>query len=162
MRHKITLIVILVLLCTNCHNKANNADWRFIGESKGGSVYYYDQKGINHPTEGVITVWVKEVPSESENIYTTIKLLMQLRGGPIPEDIKKCERYTYSLILYEVTCSDQTIIPISSQDYDNEGRVLYSCTNEKEAVRDVMEFAEFDITIVPETIWDVLYKAVCQ
>ena len=105
---------------------------------------------------------MKEIPSESENIYTTIKFLMELKGIPITEEINRCEGYTHSVIFYELNCADQTIIPVFSRDYDREGNVLYSCTTEKEAAREIMEFGRFDTRIVPETVWDGLFRAVCQ
>ena len=68
--------------------------------------------------EGIVGVWVMELPSKQENIYTMIIALMEARGMVVPEDIKKCERYTHSVILYEIDCEKQTIIPLASEDFD--------------------------------------------
>jgi hypothetical protein len=102
-----------------------------------------------------------EIPSENENIYTTIRASMEARGMVVPEDIKRCEHYTYSVVRYEISSADQTIIPISSEDFDGQGNVLYACTSEKETMREGMKRGGFDTTVVPETVWDALYKALC-
>ena len=80
----------------------------------------------------------------------------------VPEEIRQCEQYTYSVIRYEVDCVEQTIIPISSEDFDGEGNLLYSCASEKETVAEGVKLGGFDTTIVSETVWDTLYEAVCR
>jgi len=54
------------------------------------------------------------------------------------------------------------VIPISSEDFDGEGNLLYSCANEREQFREVVEHGGFDATVAAETAWDALYKAVCR
>lgn len=162
MKCTLSLLFLLGILCSSCHQKVKTVDWRHFGESKGGSVFYYDPARISHPTKDIVGVWVMEIPSESENIYTLIITSMEARGMAVPEDLRKCEQYTYSVVLYEVDCSEQTIIPIASEDFDEHGNLLYSCANERETVTEGINLGGFDATIASETVWDTLYQAVCR
>lgn len=156
------LILLAGIVCSNCHDRTIIVNWKPFGESERGSLFYYDPTRLNHPVEDVVGVWVMEVPSDSENIYTIITAMMEATGMVVPEDIKKCEQYTYSVILFEVNCAEHTIIPVCSEDFDKDGNLLYAGADEKETVREGMELGGFDARISSETVWSALYEAVCR
>ncbi len=165
MKFKIVSILILGVFLNRCQWKQQSqfereeVRWVFLGQSEKGSAFFYDPCTIRQPDEDIVNVWVKVVPSDGESIYTLLMALVREGVIPLTEEIRKTKDIAYSFILYEVYCMEQRIIAAASQDYDEQGNVIYSCADEKELSLYLMEF---DSLIAPGTIWAVLSGTVCE
>jgi hypothetical protein len=117
--------------------KAWAADWRYIGETPLAS-YYYDAE-IMVRQENVVRVWVRAVYSPEGRRMEAEKL-----GGDI-------RNLTDSRALEEINCRDK--------DYRAVAVVVY--TLEKKVV--ISDFKERGLDfILPDSIWQGLYKTLCR
>jgi hypothetical protein len=117
--------------------KAWGADWKYIGETPKAS-YYYDAEDLVRQ-ENVVRVWVRAVYSPEGRRMEAEKL-----GGDI-------RNLTDSRALEEINCRDK--------DYRAVAVVVY--TLEKKVV--ISDFKERGLDfILPDSIWQGLYKTLCR
>ena len=158
MKATMAMIILAGMLFCHCAHAPQGPKWTFIGESKRGSAFYIDPETICYPAEGIVNVWVKVIPCESESIHAYLMALVEYGIIPFTEDVKETEDIAYSVILYEIDCVLGSIVSIASQDYDEQGAVLESSTCEKQLMQ---QFAGADTSVSAGTIWEVLSSIVC-
>ena len=168
MNLKTISVVIFCSFLIHCYHKpvseplSETRQWHHLGNSKNGSVFYYDPQTIGYPSESLVTVWIKVLPCEAESIYRFLSVLVNEGLTPMTEDILKTKEIVYSLILYEVNCTEQTIVSLCSEDFDEQGHTLFCDTNEKDVIVCFKEFKSLDLTINPDTIWSTLFDVACK
>lgn len=158
---KVTIALILgmgALLC-HCAHAPHGPKWIFLGESGKGSAFYYDAETISHPAEGIVDIWVKVVPCESESIHASLMSLVECGIISFTEDIKRTENIAYSIVLYEVDCVQGNIIPAASHDYDERGTILESSMYDKEVMQ---QLSDADTSVQTGTIWAILTDTACE
>jgi hypothetical protein len=114
------------------------ADWKFyrfndLAES------YYDVQSITRPSKNVVRVW--------ERMNFTEKGIMD-EVESLGKTFKKLE---YSVVLHEINCAEKTVRMLSSTDYDNKGRVIFSDSSPTKW-----------LFIIPGSIGESLYKEICK
>jgi Surface-adhesin protein E len=117
--------------------KAWGTDWKYIGETPNAS-YYYDAEDMVRG-ENVVRVWVRAVYSPEGRRMEAAKLGSDIRN------------LTDSRALEEINCRDK--------DYRAVAVVVY--TMEKKVV--ISDFKERGLDfILPDSIWEGLYKTLCR
>jgi Surface-adhesin protein E len=117
--------------------KAWGADWKYIGETPKAS-YYYDAEDLVRQ-ENVVRVWVRAVYSPEGRRMEAAKLGSDIRN------------LTDSRALEEINCRDK--------DYRAVAVVVY--TMEKKVVNSDFKERGLDF-ILPDSIWEGLYKTLCR
>ena len=151
-------IVLSILFCQPFTIQAVQPQWTFLGENGQGSVFYYDAEKIARPCEGVVQVWVKMVPSKHESIYVWLMHLVEQDVIMHTKEVEKTKDIAYSVVLYEIDCNQERIVPTISEDYDAQGKLL-SLTATSTAF--LKELKNVDTSIHPGTIWADLSNAAC-
>ncbi len=136
-RQKRLIVLLLSGFLLLSFPKAWGADWKYIGETPKAS-YYYDAEDMVRQ-EKVVRVWVRAVYSPEGRRMEAEKL-----GGDI-------RNLTDSGALEEINCRDK--------DYRAVAVVVY--TMEKKVV--ISDFKERGLDfILPDSIWEGLYKTLCR
>lgn len=159
MNVKIAGVVLIMIFCIHCQHLQQDSRWTFLGKTQGGSGFYYDPDSISFSADGVIDMWVKVIPSDNESIYSLLTKLVEYGTIALTEEVKRTENIAYSVILYEIDCSQETILPAASRDYDDRGNLLESTTNDKEVLQVI---ASIDASVQPGTIWEVMLVTACN
>ncbi len=89
------------------------ADWRVFDRNDEEIRYYYVQ-GIKHPSINIVRVWVK-VEYTDKGLSEKVQKL-----GKTYESLK------YTMMQQEINCTDRKWRNLSSHDYSNEEKVIYS------------------------------------
>jgi hypothetical protein len=117
--------------------EAWGADWKYIGEGPLAS-YYYDAEDMVRQ-ENVVRVWVKAVYSPEGRRVEAEKV-----GGDI-------RNLTDSRALEEINCRDKNHRAVALVVYSMEKKVV------------ITDFQERGLDFVlPDPIWDRLYKRMCK
>ena len=74
------------------------------------------------------------------------------------KEVEDTKRIAYSVVLYEIDCKQESIVPTISEDYDAQGKLL-SLTATSTAF--LKELKNVDTSIHPGTIWADLSNAAC-
>lgn len=157
---KICFLVLIVLLAS-CHGNLPTGGWIFLGESESGSSFYYDPDSVTYSPEGNTRVWVKQIPTESENIYHLVKWF----AWEPAEGMESFERYHHTVLLCEINCLDYTVSSLVSKDYDRDGEILYCSVNDKEDIEELKKFMlnkDVNRAASSTIVWGDLCKAVCN
>jgi hypothetical protein len=117
--------------------EAWGADWKYIGEGPLAS-YYYDGEDMVRQ-ENVVRVWVKAVYSPEGRRVEAEKI-----GGDI-------RNLTDSRALEEINCRDKNHRAVALEVYSMEEKVVISDFQERG-----LDF------VLPDPIWDGLYKRMCK
>jgi len=118
----------------------------------GGRIgYFYDAESITRPSKDIVRVWSKLAFTE-EGVKQWVKefkkeLLDQKKGWP-----KKFEKLDNMLTLFEYNCPDRTFRILTIDYYSKDGLVIESFNYDKPNL----------MFIRPETVENILYKAVCK
>lgn len=134
-------ILIILLLVTPVFG----SDWIKFEENKN-YIIFYDKNSIKHISNSIVQVWCKRVFSdegrETEN-------QIRRKYGVWTEQYDKLSD---TKNLYEINCKKGMFRIISGINYDTDGFVLDSYSNEK------MEWS----SMVPDTMIDSLRKKLCE
>jgi len=131
-------VVILIGLAIFGYAEVWGADWKLYGSSE--NYYgYYDAQSITRTSKNIVRVWLRSNLTETGVTDAAGKL------G------KEFENVNYFIILREINCAEKKSQRLSMTYYDNKGRVIHS-----EGSPGGWEF------IVPESMFDLLYKEVCK
>jgi hypothetical protein len=115
-------------------------DWKFIRKSKDGDSYYYDGDNISRPSKNIVKGSVKMVYSEKSKNREIDKL------GPSYKDL------SYRINLWEMNCIEKKVAFLEITTYTKNGTII------KSIKVDSIKWA----SIVPETMGEDLYKALCK
>ncbi len=130
--------VILIELMISGNAEVRRADWKLYSETDF-FISYYDKETINHISNNIIRVWVKEVNTE-KGIADMVK-----RFG---EEYKNCDHIRK---LYEVDCAEKRVRILSSGAYSREGGVIISDDSPSQW-----------IFVAPSSEGEALHKTVCK
>jgi hypothetical protein len=136
---KLVIIVVTGLLVFS-YAEVWGEDWKFIRKSKDGDSYYYDASGIVRPSKNIVRGSVKMVYSE-KNINREIEKL-----GSSHKD------FSYRINLWEMNCSEKKVAFLQITTYTKNGSVI------KSIKLDTITW----MSIVPDTMGEDLYKALCK
>jgi hypothetical protein len=115
-----------------------DVDWKFYNSNEMYLTYYYTQN-ITHPSKNIVRVW------DRWNLMEKGVLNWVVKFG------KEYENLSYLIILWEINCAEKKSRSLSETSYDNKGKVIISSSSPK----------EWDF-IIPESMHESLYKAVCK
>ncbi len=136
--------VILIGLAIIGYAEVWAADWKFYSvATAGGSLHYYDQENIK-PSENSLQVWTKTIYSEKDIIELVSKY------GPKDKNINM------GICLEEIDCKEKRIRILTFTLFSKEGEVAITGKHKQ-----LGELYEWNY-IVPDTIPEFLYKAVCK
>jgi hypothetical protein len=114
-------------------------DYRWFAQNDEG-MFFYDIESITPPSEDTVNVWVREV------FYGQGRQAMsRVLGGSY-------ENLDHSISQEEFNCKDKTFRHLSRTFYNKDGSILSSSKN----------LAEPFQSIQPNSVNEVLYKAVCE
>ena len=131
-------VILAVGLAIFGYTEVWGADWKLYGSNDKGE-YYYDTRGITHPSKNIVRVWTRQ------NLTEKGVLDMVGKFG------KEYENLSHTISLWEINCSEQENRGLSLTHYDRKGSTIYSISSPSD-----WNF------IVPESITDSLYKEVCK
>ena len=114
------------------------ADWKYYTYTLLGD-NFYDTKGITLEPNGMVRVWVKIVFSEKGRIEVVTKFGEKFKDA------------TFYIELYELDCKGRKAHSLKSIYYTEEGDLLKSH----------LEEGDWDL-ILPDSMGEILYKAVCK
>jgi hypothetical protein len=122
---------------------AEAAEWVYYSKSDNETCYY-DASSIRRTSKDLVRVWMKIETSPGYQIESNKQNRMPTEGY---------EKFSHSLMLFEINCSTMTTRTMTLTDYSNDGKTLFS-----------NEFGENSswITIRPESNGEELYQQVCK
>lgn len=122
---------------------ARGEKWVQFSSSKHAS-YYYDNTSIRQQPNKHMRVWTRmEVDDVDEYVKELNSRGLQTKGY---------ENFSHALNMFELDCNAEQIATVSEIIYDQKGNTLLSYTVESVKIE----------PIVPDSIGDALYKAVCK
>ena len=134
------MIIIVTGLLVLSYAEVWGEDWKSIRKNKDGDSYYYDASSITHPSKNIVRGSVKMVYSEKSKNREIDKL------GPSYKDL------SYRINLWEMNCIEKKVAFLEITTYTKNGTVI------KSIKVDSIKWA----SIVPETMGEDLYKALCK
>jgi hypothetical protein len=165
---KLGVIFLFIGLTIFDYAEVWGENWNYIGESKG-YVHFYDAKNVKYPFKGVVRVWTILIKSDDfKNILKEReKEIVDEVAEKIGDKIKDKEK-VYNLLaqsavrffkahrkdLFEIKCGDEMFRVIQSVGY-NENRETETIEHFSNSV------AKWDY-IVPESVSELLHKAICK
>jgi len=136
----VKLGVILIGLAIFCCAEVWGADWKFLRMSKGGDNCYYDADNITRPSKNIVRGSVKIVYSE-KSVNREIE-----RMGQSYKDL------SHTIILWEMNCSEKKATFLETTAYTKNEKIIKS-----------IRFKTITwASIIPETMGEDLYKALCK
>jgi len=134
------MIIIVTGLLVFSYAVVWGEDWKLIRKNKDGDSYYYDASNITHPSKNIVRGSVKMVYSE-KSINREIEKL-----GSSHKD------FSYRINLWEMNCSEKKVAFLQITTYTKNGTVIKSIKLDKITW----------MSIVPDTMGEDLYKALCK
>ena len=134
------MIIIVTGLLVFSYAEVWGEDWKLIRKNKDGDNYYYDASNITRPSKNIVRGSVKMVYSE-KNINREIEKL-----GSSHKD------FSYRINLWEMNCSEKKVAFLQITTYTKNGTVIKSIKLDKITW----------MSIVPDTMGEDLYKALCK
>ena len=135
---KLGVVLFIIVLAIFGNIEVWGADWKLF-HSDEEAVSYHDAEGITRPSRNTVKVWVKKV-------YTKEGVI-----GAIQKLGKRVERLSLEMHLFEINCAEKNQHSLHSIWYSEKGEVIHSDSKPGEWT-----------SIVPESIGEMLYKAVCK
>lgn len=130
--------ILIVGLAIFGYGEVWGADWRFLLKNDTGE-YFYDAKGITHPSVNTFGVWLRIIYSQK---------------GIDEKAEKYGEKYKElgeTLALWEINCAEKTCCMVCLQDCSPGGDFICSSHLER----------EWNV-IAPGSITAIFYKMVCE
>lgn len=135
----IAVIFVMGIFLTN--EKVLGRKWLPVGHSNNWE-FYIDSNSIKKVSSTSKRVWIKLICSPEEMKKTRIKNNLPITGY---------SSFSYGLTYCEINCFEKSYIILSVVDYDNSGNILEQI-NYKDPLKSF---------IIPESIFDIVYEAVC-
>jgi hypothetical protein len=153
MNTKAIIIGLFIYLITV--QVVNGADWVFYASDSYGNNLYYDRESIINVSKDVKRVWEKTVYSDEGR-----SLLISSFKKNFEESFeeraflarKGLQNLSHTITLWEINCGTREMCLLSSTYYDQNGHVLI----------DSLSDGKLCVFIVPGTLGEVLFKAVCS
>jgi hypothetical protein len=137
---KLVIVLVGVGLVILGYGEVWGEDWKFIRNNKNGDSYYYDASSIARPSKNIVRGSVKMVYSE-QSINSEVEKL-----GSSYKDL------SHRIILWEMNCSEKKVAFHQTDFYSKKGRTMQS-----------IKLDEITwMSIVPDTMGEDLYKALCK
>jgi hypothetical protein len=136
---RVGIFSIIFGVLVSVYGRASGADWKFYAKSEFGS-YSYDIENMSRPSDHLVRVWQKLILND--------KGTMDLVG----EFGKEYEKATEAIILREIDCMNKKSRILELTFCSEEGRII-----KKESYNPL----GWD-SIVPDSVDDLLYFAICQ
>jgi len=130
--------IILIGLAIFGYAEVWGADWRLYAK-QDNFTSYYDAEGITTPFKNIVRVRIKNEFTEN-GVAEAVK-----RFG------KKYENINYSIALKEINCLNKRGNNLFLTYYSKEGKAMFTYSSESEWN-----------PIVPESVGEALYNAVCK
>ena len=118
---------------------SKGADWKYFASTESFFVYY-DTQTITRLSKNIVRVWVRYS-------YTKKGVLYHMWNFG-----EKYENLSYSICLMEIDCVEKMYRTLLKTEYDNKGIAISSSTN----------FPLERQIIPPESVFELLYNAVCK
>jgi len=136
------MIIVVTGLLVFSYAEVWGEDWKFIRKSKDkdGDSYYYDASNITRPSKNIVRGSVKMVFSE-KSINREIEKL----GSSY-------KNLSYRINLWEINCSEKKVAFLQTTTYSKNGTIIKSIKLDKITW----------MSIVPDTMGEDLYKALCK
>src|SRR4030042_1766904 len=134
------MIIVVTGLLVFSYAEVWGEDWKLIRKNKDGDSYYYDASNITRPSKNIVRGSVKMVYSE-KSINREIEKL-----GSSHKD------FSYRINLWEMNCSEKKVAFLQITTYTKNGTVIKSIKLDKITW----------MSIVPDTMGEDLYKALCK
>jgi tetratricopeptide (TPR) repeat protein len=120
--------------------KAAEANWVHQGNDNNGNKWFFDDQSTTRPSKNTVRVWVKAILSE-KGVIDYVK-----RNG------KQFEKLSHVIFLKEYNCVEKKVNRLVFTEYSSDGAVLGSYQSKTE---------DWSF-IIPGSIEDVMFKAVCK
>jgi hypothetical protein len=134
------IITIVTGLLVFGYAEVWGAEWKFLRMNKGGDSCHYDADSIIRPSEKIVRGSVKIVYSE-KSVNREIERL-----GPSYKDL------SHIIILWEMNCTEKKVAFLQTTTYSKNETLIKS-----------VKFSTLTwASIVPETMGEDLYKALCK
>jgi hypothetical protein len=134
------VIYVMIGITLLSHAEVRGENWKFLRVSKGGDHCYYDADSITRPSKNNVRGLVKIVYSEK-----SINREME-RPGSSYKDL------SHTIILWEMNCIEKKATFLETTTYSKNEKILKSIKAK------TITWA----SIVPETMGEDLYKALCR
>jgi len=134
------VVYVIIGLTIFSYAEVWGANWKFLRMSKGGDNCYYDADSITRPSKNIVRGSVKIVYSEK-----SVNREME-RLGPSYKD------FSHTIILWEMNCIEKKAAFLETTAYSKNEKVIKSIKAK------TITWA----SIVPETMGEDLYKALCK
>jgi hypothetical protein len=134
--------IVLIGLVIFGYGEVLGADWRLYATVLDGDEFYYDASSIIRPSRNIVRVWTKTVVSNN-----SIKEYVDKLGSSF-------QLLSHKIILLEIDCTEKKDLLLQTTGYANDGKILMSVT--------VKESEKEWVFILPDTVGEPLYEAVCK
>jgi hypothetical protein len=121
----LTVLLVLFLVLLLCpYAKPEEGNWKLIGKSETGTLWYIDAGSIFHLSENLVSVWVKSVPDkvhaeEPAGKERTEEILKRIQE-------KYFGDYDHTEALWELDCSRALFRLLYFCAYDRDNETLFS------------------------------------
>ena len=119
------------------HAEGWGVDWKYYGANEEGT-YFYDTESMARQSKNLVEVWVQSAYSEKG------------RSHWVEEGGKGFQELDFSLILFELNCTERSARYLRIVFYSKDGKVFYPIDN------DEWHF------IAPDSMTGMLHKQVCD
>jgi len=134
------VVYVIIGLTIFSYAEVWGANWKFLRMSKGGDNCYYDADSITRPSKNIVRGSVKIVFSE-KSVNREVERL-----GPSYKDL------SHTIILWEMNCIEKKAAFLETTTYSKNEKIIKSIKIK------TITWA----SIVPETMGEDLYKALCK
>jgi len=134
------VVYVIIGLTIFSYAEVWGANWKFLRMSKGGDNCYYDADSITRPSKNIVRGSVKIVFSE-KSVNREVERL-----GPSYKDL------SHTIILWEMNCIEKKAAFLETTTYSKNEKIIKSIKVK------TITWA----SIVPETMGEDLYKALCN
>lgn len=119
--------------------------------SNSNLLWMYSPKRITRTAKGIMRIWLKQMPSHDSSVSGEAKKDLIRKRGELGLNTRGYEKWSYSLILFELKCSARKTRFITRTDYDEDGQVL----DTEEESGDWQE-------VFPESVAERMLKVGCK
>lgn len=116
----VKLGVILIGFIIFSYAEVRGADWKVFDRDENFS-YHYDTEIVKYPSKGIVNLQMKMVSIDDKGRDLLIKQRKQQKLS-----IKGYKNFTHAIILCEINCEKKLIGVISLDEYDKNGKILFS------------------------------------
>ncbi len=135
---RLGVILVVIGFTTFSYAEVWGADWKFLDGDDERSLFI-DSESIGRLSSGTLRIWTKWIYTPKGISITISKL------G------KKYENFSYEIALDEFNCGDKTLRCLQITSYTKDGKIIENVVNP----------GKWE-SIIPESVGEIIYKAVCK